>query len=418
MREIERRVVTAVDEDYLLDCLRELVGIPSLGGEETPAQEAVAERLEAMGLAPDVWTIDFDELRRHPAYTVDIERDSGLGVVGALGAGRGPTLILNGHVDVVDIGDPGRWSRPPWQATVEEGRVYGRGACDMKGGLCCALAAARALVDAGAALEGTLQIQSVIGEEDGGSGTLATLVRGHTGDGAVLLEPTGLVVGPSQGGALSFQVTVPGRAAHGAHREEGVSPIEPFARIVEALRAFEAERNRDIDDPMFAGEELPFALAIGKVRAGTWASTVPESLVFEGRLGSPPGESVAEARRAFEEVVARVAASDRWLAGHPPVVAWNGAQFESARTDPSARVVGEVEGAFLDITQTVPVERGLRYGSDMRLLVHVGGIPTVHFGPGDVREAHAPDESVPVGELLTVARVVALAALRFCGTGA
>jgi len=397
---MEERVLDALDPDYLLECLEELVAIPSLSDRETAAQEAMARRMEELGLDVDVWEIEFEALRRHPAYTAEVERDAGLGVVGSLGRGEGPTLILNGHVDVVDAGEIDRWISPPFEARIRDGRVYGRGTCDMKGGLACALAVARAIADAGVELEGSLQLQSVIGEEDGGAGTLATLVRGHTGDGAILLEPTSLVLGPAHGGALGFRVTVPGRAAHGAFREEGVSPIEPFARLVTALRRLEKERNLDVADPLFADDTLPFALAIGKVRAGIWASTVPES---------------GAARRAFETAVSTASAADPWLRGHPPVVEWCGAQFEAARTDPGSPVVRVLEGAFETVTQTRPLVRGMRYGSDMRLLVHVGGVPTVHFGPGDVRDAHRPDESVSIEELVTAARVVAIATVRFCG---
>lgn len=416
---VERRVLDALDVEGLLDSLAELVAIPSLGGRETPAQEAVAAAMESIGLRTDVWRIDFDELRRHPAYTADIERDEGLGVVGRLdedaSGTAGPTLILNGHVDVVPEGEPARWRHPPWRATVADGRVYGRGTADMKGGLCCALAAARAIVDAGARLEGTLQVQSVIGEEDGGAGTLATLLRGHTGDGAIVLEPTRLVVAPAQAGALNFRVTVPGAAAHGAFREEGVDPVEKFIPLYRRLRELEAERNREVTDPLFAGDPLPFPVAVGVVRSGIWASTVSEALVFEGRFGVAPGEDPASARRAFEEAVAEVAGRDAWLRDHPPTVEWRGAQFEPARTPVESEVVTALGEAVRAVTGARPEVRGMRYGADMRLLVNEAGIPTVLFGPGDVRDAHRPDESVAVEELVTATRVLAVTALRFCG---
>ncbi len=318
-------------------------------------------------------------------------------------------------MDVVPAGELDRWTRPPWHASIEAGRVYGRGTADMKGGLCCALAAARAIRDAGVRLGGALRIQSVIGEEDGGAGTLAAILRGHLGDGAVVLEPTRLAVAPAQAGALNFRVAVPGRAAHGAFREEGVDPIEKFVPLFHRLRALEAERNRGVTDPLFAGEELPFALAIGKLRAGIWASTVAESLTFEGRLGVPPDEEPAAARRALEEAVAEAAGADPWLREHPPTVEWWGAQFEPARTPLDARVVTTLGAAYRAATGAEPELRGMRYGADMRLLVRQGGVPTALFGPGDVRQAHRPDESVPIEELVTAAKVLAITALRFCG---
>ncbi|GAG50554.1 unnamed protein product, partial [marine sediment metagenome] len=214
---------------------------------------------------------------------------------------------LNGHVDVVPAGDEDLWNYPPWQGTVVQGKVYGRGAADMKGGLCCALFAAKAVQDAGVLLKGRLILESVIGEEDGGVGTLAAVLRGYSADGAIVAEPTELAVAPAQAGAFNFRVTIPGKAAHGCVREEGVSPIEKFIPIHEALMTLECERNEGHQDPLYARYKLPNALCIGTVRAGTWASSVAESLVFEGRYGIAVDEDQEAARRALEEVVAEAA---------------------------------------------------------------------------------------------------------------
>lgn len=412
---VEARVVGATDPEAAVSFLTELVSVRSLAGAERPAQEAVAAGMEQMGLRTDVWEIDFRELRRHPVYSADVEREDGLGVVGSTGGGEGPTLIMNAHVDVVPPGDPARWSHPPWRATRADGRVYGRGTADTKGGLAAALFAARALRDAGVELDGTLQIQSVIGEEDGGVGTLATLLRGHTGDAAVVLEPTRLAVAPSQAGALNFRIVVPGIAAHGALREEGVDPVEKFIHLFHHLRELEARRNRELRDPLYADHELPFALTMGKLRAGEWASNVPESLVCEGRLGVAPSEAPAGARRAFEETVANAASENGWLREHPPVVEWWGAQFAPARIPADHRLVGTLTTALRDVSGEEPEVRGMTYGADMRLLVNQGNVPSVIFGPGDIRDAHRPDESVAVSELALATRTLALAALRFCG---
>ena len=227
VQEIEERVLNAIDVDGMLEYLCELIAVPSLVGEETSAQEHVATQMERCGLQVDVWELDFDQLSQHSAFSIEAERERALGVVGVMGEDAGGrSLILNGHVDVVPIGDDSRWHYPPWEGTITEGRVYGRGAVDMKGGLCCALFAAKALFDAGVRLRGRLMVESVIGEEDGGVGTLASILRGYTADGAVVAEPTELIVAPAQAGAFNFRVTVPGKAAHGCVREEGVSPIE------------------------------------------------------------------------------------------------------------------------------------------------------------------------------------------------
>jgi acetylornithine deacetylase len=417
---MEQRVLDAIDEQGLLQTLCELVVIPSLSGQETAAQEYVAARMEGCGLAVDVWDLDFQQLSQHPAYCAEVEREHGLGVVGLMGEqAGGHDLILNGHVDVVPAGDEANWRYPPWQGTIAAGRIYGRGTADMKGGLCCALYAAKALGDAGVRLKGRLLVESVIGEEDGGVGTLAAVQRGYRADGAVVVEPTELVVAPAQAGALNFRVMVPGRAAHGCVREEGVSAIEAFVPLYEALMALERERNGGPRDPLYARYELPYAICVGTVQAGTWASSVAESLTFEGRYGVAVGEDLAAARHCLEETVAQAAQADPWLREHPPQVEWWGGQFAPASIPwdhPLVETVCNAYGAaYGDVNGSPARVEGMTYGADMRLLVHQGRTPTVLFGPGDVRQAHRPDEYVPVGELLTATRTLALAALRFCG---
>ncbi len=448
----ERRALAALDLDGLVAFLRELIAIPSLDGEESPAQRRVAEWMAAAGLATDVWAIDLDELGRHPDWCHEVERDEAVGVVGWYGekaAGRaaagsgagdlapgdsrppapGPStfgrdLMLNGHIDVVPVGDEAAWTTPPWDPAIRDGRVYGRGAVDMKGGLCCALAAVKAIRDAGVRLRGRVSVASVVGEEDGGTGTLATILRGHTADGAVVIEPTELHVIPAQAGSLMFRLVVHGLSAHGCVREEGVSAVEKFTPLFGALRRLEAERCAGAARAAVAGDpysllyarfRLPWPIEVGTVRAGDWASSVPDTLVAEGRYGVAIGEDAPAARRAFEKAIARAAAADSWLAEHPPTVEWWGGRFDPAVTDTADPIVTAVTEAATAVTGESPPIEGVTYGADMRLLVNVGGIPTVLFGPGDVRVAHMPDEFVPSDELRVAAQTLVLTTLRFCG---
>ncbi len=416
MRPIEQRVLDAIDVEGMLEYLCEIVAVPSLGGHESAAQELVAAQMERCGLEVDVWELDFEQLSQHPAYSVEVQRERGLGVVGAMGQGTGGrSLILNGHIDVVPAGDEANWSYPPWQGTIDGGRVYGRGTTDMKGGLCCALFAARALREAGARLQGRLMVQSVIGEEDGGAGTLAAILRGYQADGAVVVEPTELAVVPAQAGALNFRLTVPGLSAHGCLRQEGVSAIEKFIPLYQALVELEQERNQGARDPLFARYELPYPLCVGTVRAGNWASTVAESLTCEGRYGVAVGEDVPAARRAFEARVAQAAQADPWLREHPPTVEWWGGQFAPASIPAEHPLAQTVCGAYEAVAAAPARIEGMTYGADMRLLVNQGRTPTVLFGPGNVRRAHRPDEYVEVDELAAATRALALTALRFCG---
>ncbi|MEZ4668844.1 MAG: ArgE/DapE family deacylase [Anaerolineae bacterium] len=415
MNPIEQRVLDAIDVDGLLAFICELVAIRSDEGKETPAQQFMAEKMRKMGLEVDVWELDFEKLSQHPSFSTEIERENSLGVVGTLGSGNGASLIFNGHIDVVPEGDPTNWHYPAWQGTVVDGKVYGRGALDMKGGLACGLFAAKAIQDAGVNLKGKLMIESVIAEEDGGAGALATVLRGYKADAAVIMEPTHLTIVPAHAGALNFRLTVPGRAAHGALRTEGVDPIEKFIPLFQALRVFEKEHNAAYRNSLFDSYDLAYPICIGTIQAGNWASTVAESLTCEGRYGVAVGENITAARQAFEDVINRAAQADDWLRDNPPTVEWWGGQFEPASIPADHPIVGTVGTAFTDIAGRQPVLRGVTAGTDMRLLVNDGETPTLLFGPGDLRKAHQPDEFVPVDDLLVVVRTLALTALRFCG---
>jgi acetylornithine deacetylase len=410
----EAEVLNRINRDALVSDLSSLIAIHSLGGAETPAQEWMATRLGRLGLDVDTWSIDFQALQQHPAFSMEVPRDHGLGVVGSLGSGAGPVLVLNGHVDVVPVGDLSQWTVPPFAATVRDGHVLGRGACDMKGGVAAALAALAALSLSRVALDGRVMLQSVIAEEDGGAGTLATILRGHVGEGALSMEPTELMLAPAHAGALSFRIRVGGRSAHGCVREEGVSAIETFQPVHEALLALESDRNRRLRQPLFERYRLPYALSIGRISAGDWPSSVPDLLICEGRYGIAPGEDANAAKQEFERAVASAAQDHAYLATHPPTVEWWGGQFMPASTPMDAAIVSSTTDAITEVTGGPPRVEGMTYGADMRLLVNQGGMPTVLFGAGNVRRAHRPDESVPIEDLLTVARVIALTAMRFC----
>ena len=417
MDDTERRVLDAIDVDSLVSFLREFIAVPSLGGQERMAQDHVAAAMSRFGLGVDAWDLDLAQLRSHPQFNMEVGRTEGRGVVGTLrGRGGGRSLILNGHVDVVPPGDPANWRFPPWEGTVHEGRVYGRGSVDMKGGLACALFAVKAIRDAGIALRGSVLVESVIGEEDGGIGTLTACLRGYRADGAVVVEPTELKVAPAQAGALTFRITVPGLSAHACVREEGVSAVEKFLPVHAALLALERERNHAVRDPLFRRYRLPFALSLGRLEAGNWSSSVPETLGAGGRVGVAVGEPPGAARRSFEAAVHRAAAADAWLREHPPKVEWWGGQFDSAAIPAAHPLPQLVATAFSDASGSAATFEGMTYGSDMRLLVHVGKTPAILFGPGDVRQAHRPDESVSLSDLRTTVRTLALTALRFCGT--
>ena len=411
-----------IDEDALLDDLLELLRFPSMGGTEAEVevQEYLAERWRTEGLAVERWDIDVEGLERDPEFPgMEVTRAAAVGVTATLlGDGSGPTLLLNGHTDVVPPGDPDAWSGDPFtpRLAVVDGRdrIIARGSCDMKAGVAAMWAAVRAVQTAGIPLRGNVILAPVVGEEDGGLGTFALLRHGVTADVCVIPEPTGLDIVPANGGALTFRLTVHGRATHASRRTEGVSAIEKFLPIMAALADLEQRRNRVVD-PLMARWPLAYPLSVGVIHAGDWASTVPDLLTAEGRLGVALGESVDGARAELERCIAEACAADPWLRAHPVEVTWWGGQFASGRTPADHSITGMVRDVHSEVTGRSPEVYGGPYGSDLRLLMGLGGIPTVQYGPGDAAAAHAPDEFVPVDEVVVTAQALTRLILRTCG---
>ncbi|MFB4274634.1 MULTISPECIES: ArgE/DapE family deacylase [unclassified Nonomuraea] len=415
MHDVEARVLTAIDEPETVNLLAETVRVPSVTGTdaESDLQHRLARLLTEAGMDVDVWKLDLPALTARPGFPgTEAPRTEGYGVAAVTPGGEGPpALALQGHVDVVPTGDLAKWEgSDPFAARITGDVLHGRGACDMKAGLVANLAVARAVHKAGIRLARPLAVHCVISEEDGGLGAFATLARGHTAEAAVISEPTSGAVITANAGALTFRLEIAGRAAHGATRYEGVNAIEVFWPVFEAIRRLEAERNRDVHG-LFGGNAMPYPIEVGTVRAGDWASTVPDLLVAEGRLGVRLDEDPAAARAAFEEAVMEVA--HPWLRGNPPVVTWPGGQFASGRLPAGHELLEQVGRAVEDTTGARPAEAAAPYGSDLRLYA-AGGIPTLHYGPGDVRFAHAPREQVELSELRAVTRALALLAVRRC----
>jgi acetylornithine deacetylase len=412
---VEARVLAAIDDVAAVHLLAEIVRSPSITGSaaESDLLHRCAGLLTESGLDVDVWKFDLDALTQAPGFPgSEAPRDEAYGVVGVSDGEGEPALVLQGHVDVVPPGDLAAWNgHDPFVPRITDDQLRGRGACDMKAGLVANLAVVQALRTAGVRLARPLALHCVVSEEDGGLGAFGTLARGHRGAAAVITEPTSGRVVTANAGALTFRIEVAGRAAHGATRTEGVSAIEVFWPVFEAIRRLETERNRN-PPAGFAGNAVPYPIEIGTVRAGDWPSSVPDLLVAEGRLGVRLDEDPADARSALEAAVRAIA--HPWLRAHPAAVTWPGGQFASGRLPAGHALLGEITQAITDVTGESPTEAAAPYGSDLRLYA-AGGIPTLHYGPGDVRFAHAPREQVELREFRQVTRTLALLALRRCG---
>src|SRR6185503_15904257 len=287
-----------IDRERLVDDLVGLVRIPSITGSEEAVAADAAQRLADAGARVETISPDPAAVRSDPGWPGEETTRTTLPIVlGRIGRPGGRRLILSGHLDVVPPGDRATWTADPWAGEIRDGQLYGRGACDMKGGVAAILGAVRALQATGALerLGGELLVALVPGEEDGGQGTLAAIRAGATGDMAIITEPSNLDIVVAHAGAITFRLTVPGRAAHASWRREGVSALDKLWVLSRALEADEARRNAAETDPLMTVLGLPYPTIVGIVRGGEWASTVLDQVVADGRFGVRLGQTPAEA---------------------------------------------------------------------------------------------------------------------------
>jgi len=223
----------------------------------------------------------------------------------------------------------------------------------------------------------------------------------------VIAEPSGLDIVVAHAGAITFRLTVPGRAAHASRRREGVSALDKLWVVNRALEADEQQRNAAETDPIMTSLGMPYPTMIGIVSGGEWASTVLDRVVADGRYGVRLGQTDAEAEAELRACVAAACAADDFLRDHPVEVEITGARFGSARVPADHPLPAGLAAAAESVTGRRPALLGAPYGADMRLFVNVGDTPCVIYGPGDVRVAHSADEHVPIDEVEACAAVLA-----------
>lgn len=397
--------------------LQQLVRIPSVTGDEFAVQQAIWDRFRAANLDTRVeepQNADLAPWAEHitavPSYH---HRPNVIGI--RRGSGGGRSLILNAHIDTVELGDREHWNLDPLGGDVVDGRLYGRGSCDMKGGLVSNFFALLALEHAGYAPQGDVILESTVSEEDGGAGALSAVLTGPKADAVIISEPTQRAIIPAQGGSLMFRIFVEGRSAHACMRNEGQSAIESWAVLHQGLLAFEDRRNREITDPLYAMYANKIPINVGTLRSGNWPSSVPEWLVAEGRAGMVPGEDLEGFKRRFRDEVAAIASRDPWLSDHPPRIEWMDGQFAAAGIASDHPLVGTIAAAHREQSGSDPTIEGVTYGADMRHYILAGDMPCLLYGAGDVRLAHAPNESIPIEELLGATATLALTIAKWCG---
>ena len=419
MHDIKNKINKAINDnkDEIIAFVQELVRTPSLANHESGVQQIIHNKLNSIGLSSKIIPVIFSELEHHPAFNDDgFSPDSRINVTAVWkGKNNAKSLILNGHVDVVPIGPEKLWDDDPFSGNIIDGKIYGRGSCDMKAGLSSGLFAISILKYLGFAPEGDIIFQSVVGEESGGCGTLTNIVKGYNADAAIILEPTSLKLSPIQSGALTFRLKVSGKATHASMRWDGISAIEKYSLIHQSIINFEKERHDSFDVEYYQSKDRVAPINIGTIEGGQWHSTVPESIIAEGRLGVFPGESNAKARQCFEDHINKFAQSDNWLKDHPPVIEWFEGQFESGQTSLDHPLIKELGKTYTNVSNQDAIIEGVTYGSDLRLFTNHANIPSVLFGPGDVRLAHAANENIPISEILISTEVIANMIVNWCG---
>ena len=385
--------------------IERLVELPSTVGQEDAAQRAVAAELGRLGFETAVLPVP-EDIGDDPAAGVPQASYAGRGnVAGHLVQGDGPSLLLNGHIDVVPA-EAALWSTPPFAACRQDGWLVGRGAGDMKGGYALGTLAVAALQAAVPGwLHGRLSFVSVIEEECTGNGTLATARGGVLADAVVVLEPTGLGLLLGGVGILWAEVTVPGLPAHAESAHRAVNPVESAMSLIPPLKELEAEMAAALTGP-FAGLDHACNVNVGVISAGDWPSSVPGQATLGVRIGFPPSWTPDQALDRVRQAVHGAVLADPWLRQHPPRIRPHGFRAEGYFIDPAHPLVAALAAAHAGVHGTEPARFPLGSTTDARIYLNQFGVPAVAYGPV-ARNIHAVDEAVELASIVAGARALA-----------
>ena len=423
--------------DDLVALLRRLVGFNTVSvdlspgsehreNEERELQEFVAERLRRLTDEIDFFEPDAAALRDHPMMPPWHHWEGRPITVATLrGAGGGRSLIINGHIDVVSPGDLGRWTTPPFEADVRDGRIYGRGAVDMKGGIAGAMFALEALAANGVRLAGDVIVQTVPDEETCAMGTVAVIERGYRADAGLVPEPTKLNFWIATRGLLHGSVAVPGRSAHAEMNQPpwreggGVNAIEKSLPLLQAFQELSADwHTRDSKaHPLLGRPRVQPTI----IHGGAFISNVPESCRIDVNATYLPGDADDDGygsvpRGEILGAVDHAAGRDDWLTENPPQWTW-ATDYPPSEIDPSEDIIAVTRDAAAQAGVDALPE-GIDTTYDGALLTRLAGVPSPAFGPGDLGRAHAPDEWIGVDELILGARAYARAICAWCEVAA
>lgn len=423
-----------IDErlDDLVQLTRDLVGFDTVSVDLAPGsehrsnqegalQEYVGGVLADLGAEVDQWEPDVASLRDHPMMP-PWHHWEGRPITAATvkGAGGGRSLIVNGHIDVVSPGDLARWTSPPFAAEIRDGRIYGRGAVDMKGGVASAIFALRALDEIGARLRGDVIVEVVPDEETCAMGTVAAIERGYRADAGLVPEPTMLNLWVATRGLLHGSFVVPGRSAHAEVNQPpwqdggGVNAIEKAIPLLQALGTvsgrWAAKRHALLGAPRVQPTIID---------GGAFISNVPESCTVHVNATYLPGDADANGYGSVPrgEILAAVEeARDDWLRAQDVQWTW-ATDYPPSEIEHDEGIVAVASAAAQAVGGGGKLE-GIDTTYDGALLTRLAGVPSPALGPGDLGRAHAPDEWVGIDELRSGARAYVRAIAAWCGLAA
>jgi acetylornithine deacetylase len=397
---------------------------------EAALQDFLAARLRGLGADVDVFEPDPAALAGRPLVPPGLDFNGRPQLIATQrGRGGGRSLVLNGHIDVVSAEPIADWASDPFAPEVRDGKLYGRGACDMKGGIAAMVFATESLAASGVKLGGDLIVATNTDEESSGAGGTALVDHGLRADAGIVTEPTGFDTWVACRGSEYGVIRVPGRAGHAEVRQPdwrdggAVNAIEKSVVVLDAIESLRREwaSRAGLDHEYLSRPSLLATMA----RAGDWAVTYPASADLTIAVMFLPAQADAtgwgaDVRAEVEHwIVARAAAGDQWLAEHPPQIDWWPNAVMPLEIPVSEPIVSTVLDASRDVGR--PGEpSGLDSWYDGATLTTLGGIPSIAYGPpGFVRDgpsvAHTVDEHVPVDGLVSCAQGIAVAAMRFCG---
>ncbi|MBN9600277.1 MAG: ArgE/DapE family deacylase [Afipia sp.] len=415
-----QKILDAIDKnrDKAIEFLRDMVRIPSVTGDEAAIQKFLNNYLSKIGLKVDMWETDWEELKKHPGYRpVDRGYEGRPNIVATLkGTGGGKSLLLNGHTDVIPVGDGAGWSDDPWSAQIKDGRIYGRGSCDMKSGVASHILAVEFLKELGLTPKGDVLINIVIDEEVSGHGTLDTVARGYKADAGISGETSDLAVQPACIGRIWFEIEIQGKPAGIQQRYLGVSAIELGYKIVKAVQELEDHRVATVRHPLYPKPLDSLPCIIGSFQAGNYPSAFPATALLKGSIGTVPSEDHEGVKQSLVDQIARVAAADPWMKDHPPKVRFVGYDAQASEIPRDHSIVQTVSRTYTEITGKQPEISGRQGAADTRFLNLYADTPTVIFGPGSTAVMHSDDEYVSIEDYITAIKVMALSIYDWCNT--